>query len=215
VLEAAGVRLDLTPEQVATCIEEAGVGFMFAPHHHGAMRFALGPRREMGTRTLFNLLGPLSNPASAPNQLIGVFAKSWVEPLVRVLRNLGSRHVLVVHSEDGLDEISLSAPTFVGELKDGEVTTYVIEPEMFGLERAPLEAVCVGTVAESLATMGTVLAGTPGPARDIVGLNAGAAIYAADCAPSLTEGVRMARSMIDRGAAAERLERLVALCATF
>lgn len=215
VLEAAGVRLDLTPEQVARCVLETGVGFMFAPHHHGAMRFAIGPRREMGTRTVFNLLGPLTNPASAPNQVIGVFGRPWVEKIPRVLRSLGSNHVIVFHSDDGLDELSLSAPTFVGELKDGEVSTYVVEPATFGLDRAPLASICVETVEESLATMRSVLAGDIGPARDIVLMNAGAAIYAANCSDTMAAGVDMARTVIDDGSAAQRLERLSSLCATF
>lgn len=157
LLEAAGVNLDLGPEQVAKCVNEVGVGFMFAPKHHGAMKHAIGPRKEMGVRTIFNVLGPLTNPAGAPNQLLGVFSKELVEPLAKVLTNLGSNHVLVVHSEDGMDEISIGAPTFVAELKDGEVTTYTIKPEDFGLATAELASLKVEDAAQSLAVVKSVL----------------------------------------------------------
>src|SRR5210317_1362382 len=182
VLEAAGVRLDLTPEQVAECVNEIGVGFMFAPLHHSAMKHAIGPRKEMAVRTIFNLLGPLTNPAAAPNQVLGVFSDQWVEPLARVLQQLGSEHVLVVHAEDGLDEISIGSPTRVAELKDGGITVYTVAPEDFGLERADLSAVAVADAGQSLAMINEVLDNRPGPARDIVMLNAGAAIYAAGVA---------------------------------
>lgn len=214
VLEAAGLRLDMPPSDVARCVQEVGVGFMFAAHHHGAMRFAIGPRRELGTRTVFNLLGPLTNPASAPNQLIGVFAKEWVRPMAEVLASLGSQHVLVVHAEDGLDEITLSGPTFVAELKEGKVDTYTIEPESFGIERASLDAIRVDTVEQSLAMVNTVLDQEHGPARDIVLLNAGAAIYAANRAPTLAEGVTMAASVIDSGEARRRFDNLMSLSAS-
>ena len=138
VLEAAGVSLDLTPEQVAQCVNEVGVGFMFAPKHHGAMKHAIGPRREMGVRTIFNLLGPLTNPAGAPNQVVGVFSDQWVEPLAQVLHRLGSEHVMVVHAEDGMDEISIGAPTRVAELKHGKIHTYTVTPEQLGLKRGPV-----------------------------------------------------------------------------
>jgi anthranilate phosphoribosyltransferase len=215
VLEAAGVRLDLTPEQIATCVTDLGIGFMFAAHHHSAMRFAIGPRRELGTRTVFNLLGPLTNPAGAPNQVIGVFSKEWVEPLAFVLRELGSNHVLVLHSEDGLDELSLAAPTFVAELRGGEVTTYTVEPRMFGLPRADMSSIRVDTVEESLAMMRGVLNGESGPARDIVLMNAGAAIYAAQCADDFAQGVAVAGTLLDSGEPARRLERLVSLTQSF
>ncbi len=211
LLEAAGVNLELSPEQVARCIEEVGVGFMFAPRHHSAMKHAIGPRREMGVRTIFNVLGPLTNPAGAPNQLLGVYSAALVEPLARVLHRLGSRHVLVVHGEDGVDEISLGAPTRVAELRDGEIRTYTITPEEFGLERTPLEALQVATPEESLARIRSVLDDEPGPARDMVQLNAGAAIYAADLADSLEAGMRRADEVIASGAARERLEALVRL----
>ena len=211
LLEAAGVNLELSPEQVARCIEEVGVGFMFAPRHHSAMKHAIGPRREMGVRTIFNVLGPLTNPAGAPNQLLGVYSAALVEPLARVLHRLGSRHVLVVHGEDGVDEISLGAPTRVAELRDGEIRTYTITPEEFGLERTPLEALQVATPEESLARIRSVLDDEPGPARDMVQLNAGAAIYAAGLADSLEAGMRRADEVIASGAARERLEALVRL----
>ena len=188
VLEAAGVNLDLTPAQVVQCVDRLGVGFMFAPLHHGAMKHAIGPRREMGVRTIFNLLGPLTNPAGAPNQLIGVFSAHWLEPLAEVLARLGSRHVLVVHGEDGLDEISIGAATQVAELKDGKVQRYALNPERFGLQRTALDALVVKDAGESLAILQAVLADTPGAARDIVLLNAGAAIYVAGLADSMERG---------------------------
>lgn len=209
VLEAAGVNLDLTPQQAQACIEQAGVVFMFAQRHHGAMKHAIGPRKELGIQTIFNLLGPLVNPAGAPNQLIGVFARHWVEPLVQVLKKLGSEHVLVVHAEDGLDEISIAAPTFVAELHKGEISTAIITPEQFGIPRTPLTSLAVNSVAESLAIMLSVLSGQPGPAADIVALNAGAAIYAANLAASLADGVALARQVIASGAGKQKLEALV------
>ncbi|MDX9768650.1 MAG: anthranilate phosphoribosyltransferase [Ectothiorhodospiraceae bacterium] len=209
VLEAAGVRLDLAPEQVGRCIEEVGVGFLFAPRHHGAMKHAIGPRREMGVRTLFNVLGPLTNPASAPNQLLGVFSNRWLEPLAEVLGRLGSRHVMVVHAEDGLDEISIGAPTRVAELRDGVVKSHLIAPEDFGLERAPLDAIRVDGPEASLRMIRDVLDGTPGPARDIVLLNAGAAIHVAGLAATLEGGIDRARAAIDGGDAAAKLDALV------
>jgi anthranilate phosphoribosyltransferase len=210
VLEAAGVNLDLTPEQVARCIDEVGVGFLFAPRHHGAMKHAVGPRREMGVRTLFNVLGPLTNPAGAPNQVLGVFSNRWLEPLAQVLGRLGSRHVMVVHAEDGLDEISIGAPTRVAELRDGEVTVYLVAPEDFGITRADLAGIRVEDAAQSLAMIRGVLEGRPGPARDIVLLNAGAAIYVAGLADTLAAGIDRAREAIDSGTAADKLEQLVA-----
>ena len=188
VLEAAGVRLDLDPQQVAACIEQIGVGFLFAPQHHSAMKHAIGPRREMRVRTVFNLLGPLTNPAAAPNQVLGVFSADWVEPLAEVLKQLGSEHVLVVHAEDGLDEISIAAPTRVAELRGGDILSYTISPEDFGLQRADLAAIAVGDAQQSLEMIRAVFAGRPGPAHDIVVLNAGAAIYAAGIASSLARG---------------------------
>jgi anthranilate phosphoribosyltransferase len=209
VLEAAGVNLELTPDQVKACIDRIGVGFLFAQRHHGAMRYAIGPRKELGVRTVFNLLGPLTNPAGAQNQLIGVFAEHWVAPLAEVLKRLGSKHVLVVHAEDGLDEISIGAPTRVAELRDGEVQVYTVTPEDFGLKRSPIKRLAVDTIAGSLESMEKVLAGEPGPARDIVALNAGAAIYAANLVDTLESGVRRAEATIDDGSARGKLDALI------
>ena len=209
LLEAAGVNLDLDPEQVAKCVNEVGVGFMFAPKHHGAMKHAIGPRKEMGVRTIFNVLGPLTNPAGAPNQLLGVFSKELVEPLAHVLANLGSNHVLVVHSEDGMDEISIGAPTFVAELKDGNVTSYTIQPEDFGFARADLASLKVEDAAQSLTVVKNVLENQPGPARDIVQLNAGAALYVAGLSASLAAGITAAGEVLASGAALAKLDALV------
>ena len=211
VLESVGVQLDLNPEQIARCVEEVGVGFMFAPMHHAAMKHAVGPRREMGVRTIFNVLGPLTNPAGVPNQVLGVYDLRWLEPLAEVLKRLGSRHVMVVHSEDGLDEISISAPTQVAELRDGEIFTYRIAPEDYGLERASLDAIRVANPAASQAMMEDVLSGQPGPARDIVLLNAGAALYVSGLAGNIGDGVTRAAASIDGGAARGRLNALAAL----
>jgi anthranilate phosphoribosyltransferase len=210
VLETAGVNLEISPEQVASCVNEIGVGFMFAPLHHSAMKHAIGPRREMAVRTIFNVLGPLTNPAGAPNQVLGVFSKDLVEPLAHVLKRLGSNHVLVVHAEDGMDEISIAAPTFVAELNDGVVTTYTIQPEDFGMSRADLEQIRATDSAHSLEIIKGIFNNTDGPAKDIVCLNAGAAIYAAGLAASLADGVKKAQDVIASGAVAEKLEQLIA-----
>ena len=210
VLEAAGVKLDISPEQVGQCIEEVGVGFMFAPAHHGAMKHAIGPRKEMAVRTIFNVLGPLTNPAGAPNQVIGVFDGELIEPLARVLQQLGSRHVMVVHANDGMDEISISAPTQIAELKDGEVTTYTVTPSDLGLEQASMDTLKVDSAEASLAMIRGVLADNPGPAHDIVCANAGAAIYVSGLADSHQTGIEAARSAIASGKAAEVLQSLVA-----
>jgi anthranilate phosphoribosyltransferase len=203
----AGIHLDLDAEQVARCIEEVGVGFMFAPNHHPAMRYAVGPRREMGVRTLFNILGPLTNPAGAPNQLLGVYAVELVPLMAEVLRRLGSRHVLVVHAEDGLDEISLAAPTRVAELREGEITEYVITPESLGIERQALDPLRVQSAEDSLRLVEKALVGE-GPAADIVSLNAGAALYVADVADSLKEGVAMAQDAQASKLPLEKLKEL-------
>jgi anthranilate phosphoribosyltransferase len=215
VLEAAGVNLELTPEQVGQCINDIGVGFMFAPKHHGAMKHAIGPRREMGVRTLFNVLGPLTNPAGAPNQLLGVFSRHWLEPLAEVLNKLGSRHVMVVHSEDGMDEISIAAPTVVAELQHGVVKTYSIKPEDFGLQRGNLQELVVDSPLQSFGMMKLVLEGHQGPARDIVVFNAGAALYVAGLAKDVKHGVQTAQEIIDSGAAMKKLNELVALSQSF
>jgi anthranilate phosphoribosyltransferase len=215
VLEAAGVNLQLTPEQVAQCIEQVGVGFMFAPAHHSAMKHAIGPRKEMGVRTIFNVLGPLTNPAGAPNQVLGVYSEQWLEPLAEVLGKLGSQHVLVVHAEYGMDEISIGSPTRVAELKDGKVTTYTITPEQFGIKRGEVAKLAVSNVQDSLALIKAVLNNEAGPAKDIVVLNAGAAIYVAGLAESLEAGIKQADDTIASGKAAEKLEALVNLSNNF
>ncbi|MEZ5442193.1 MAG: anthranilate phosphoribosyltransferase [Lysobacterales bacterium] len=210
LLEAAGARLELSAERVGDCLQASGFGFLFAPSHHAAMRHAAPVRKALGLRTLFNLLGPLTNPAGATQQVLGVYDGRWVQPLAEVLRELGARHVLVVHAEDGLDEISLAAPTQVAELRDGQVRCRRIEPEDLGVRRQSLDGLQVGSPAESLALIRRVLAGEPGPAADLVALNAGAALYAADCCDSLADGVAQARVLLATGAAAERLQTYVA-----
>ncbi len=209
VLEAAGVNLDLDAEQVARCVEEIGVGFLFAPKHHSAMKHAIGPRKEMGVRTLFNLLGPLTNPAAAPNQVVGVFSAEWLERLAQVLGRLGSRHVLVVHADDGLDEISIGSSTQVAELNEGKYSHYRVSPDQFGMQSGNVEELVVHNAEESLTLIEQVLDDTPGPARDIVVLNAGAAIYASGIADSLAAGVDAAKQAIASGAARQKLKDLV------
>lgn len=210
LLEAAGVNLELTAEQVAKCVDDIGVGFLFAAKHHSAVRHTVKARKELGVRTLFNLIGPLSNPANAPHQLIGVFDKQWLVPVADVLNKLGSRHVLVVHAHDGLDEISIAALTDIAELKDGKVRTYTITPEQFGMNRASLAELAITDPQSSLAIVRAVLNNQPGPARDIVALNAGAAIYAADLADSLEAGVKRAHDVLAEGLALAKFEALVA-----
>lgn len=211
LLEAAGARLDLGPDAVRASVEQLGIGFMFAPMHHGAMKHAAPVRRELGLRTLFNLLGPLTNPAQAPHQVLGVFDRRWLESLARVLGELGSKHVLVVHALDGLDELSIAAPSQVAELKDGEVRVYSIAPEDFGLTRASIDPMRVSSPAESLAIVQRVLGGESCAASDFVALNAGAALYAADRASSLADGVAAARQILQSGRALERMQQYVAL----
>jgi len=211
LLEAAGVKLDLNSEQVAKCINEVGVGFMFAPMHHSAMKHAIGPRKEMAVRTIFNVLGPLTNPAGAPNQLLGVFEDALVEPLAEVLNKLGSNHVMVVHSQDGMDEISIGAETKVSELKDGKITSYTISPEEFGFSKTNISELAVNGAEESLAVIKKVLDNEDGPAKDIVMFNAGAAIYVAGLADSLKAGIEKAEEVIASGAAKAKLEALVEL----
>jgi anthranilate phosphoribosyltransferase len=215
VLETAGVRLELSPDQVAQCVREVGVGFMFAPVHHGAMKHATAPRKELGARTLFNLLGPLTNPARVPNQLLGVFRDDLLVPLAQVLQRLGSRHVMTVNSRDGLDEISIGDKTDVAELKDGEIRRFSIAPEELGISRAPLDAIRVEGPEQSLAMLRGVLEDRPGPARNVVILNAGAAIYVAGVTETLAEGVRWADAAIKSGEARNRLDRLVVLTQGF
>jgi anthranilate phosphoribosyltransferase len=209
ILEKLGVNVNLTPEQVAHCVESIGVGFMFAPNHHIAMKHAAPVRRELGVRTLFNLLGPLTNPAGAKNQVMGVFLRDLTSKLAHVLQQLGSRHVLVVHGSDGMDEISISAPTFIAELKDGKISEYTVTPEEFGLKSAPVNAIQVSDADTAMAMLVSVLDNQPGAARDIVLLNAGAAIYVAGLADSLANGVRKAAKTISSGAAKHKLAQLI------
>lgn len=209
VLEAAGVNLDITPEQVAECINELGVGFLFAQKHHSAMKHAIGPRKEMKVRTVFNLLGPLTNPANAPFQVLGVFAKEWQRPIASVLKDLGSKHVMVVHAEDGLDEISIASPTYVVELRDGEISEYTIEPEDFGIQKQKLTQIQVDTAENSLHMIHQALSGETCAARDIVALNAGAAIYVSGLETSLQHGVEKALSILNQGSAKQKLIQLI------
>lgn len=215
LLEEAGVNIDLTPEQVAHCVDEVKLGFMFAPRHHSAMKHAIGPRREMGVRTVFNLLGPLTNPAGARSQLLGVYDRQWVRPMAEVLGKLGSDHVIVVHGHDGMDEISGSGPTHVAELKDGQVSEYVIEPGQFGIPVSSLADIRVEGADQSLAMIRAVLAGTPGAARDIVLLNAGAALCVAGVSDSIATGVTRAAQSIACGAASAKLADLVRVSQSF
>lgn len=215
VLEAAGVKIGITPEQVAECISQCGVGFMFAPAHHGAMKHAIGPRREMGVRTIFNVLGPLTNPAAAPNQVLGVFDRHLLEPMAQVLQRLGSRHVMVVHASDGLDEISIADKTDVAELKDGKIDVYTLTPEELGCSRSRLDSLKVPDAAASLNLIRRVLDGEKGPALDIIALNAGAAVYVSGLAGSLQAGIEKARKAIADGSAKATLAKLVAVSAAF
>ncbi|MBM6551518.1 anthranilate phosphoribosyltransferase [Marinomonas ostreistagni] len=210
VLEKAGIYLGLDSEQVKRCVQEIGLGFMFAPNHHSAMKYAVGPRKEMATRTLFNVLGPLTNPAGAKRQVMGVFAKEWVRPVAEVLKKLGSEHVMVVHSADGLDEISIADKTFVAELKDGEIVEYEITPEAFGIPRQPLSLVQTEDADSSFAMLKVALEakGKDNAPRDIVALNAGAAIYVAGVADTLEEGVAMAEDIMGGGLAKIKLQEL-------
>ncbi|MGE4241385.1 anthranilate phosphoribosyltransferase [Ramlibacter sp.] len=208
VLEALGLNIGLPPEAIAKCIAEVGIGFMFAPNHHPAMKNVAPVRKEMGVRTIFNILGPLTNPASAPNILMGVFHADLVGIQIRALQRLGAEHALVVYGRDGMDEVSLGAATLVGELKDGEISEYEIHPEDFGLPMSGSRALKVDTPEQSSAMMRGVLDNQPGPARDIVILNAGAALYAANVATSIADGIAKARAAVESGAAKKKLEDL-------
>lgn len=210
LLETAGVDLNLSAEQVAAAVDEIGVGFLFAAKHHSAVKHTVEARKAMGVRTLFNLIGPLSNPANAKHQLIGVYDSRWLRPVAEVLQKLGSEHVLVVHAEDGLDEISIAAATEVAELKNGEITSYRLIPEQFGMQRSSLSQLAVEDAEQSLAIIHQVFDNQAGPARDIVALNAGAAIYAADLATDLQQGVEKALAVIASGEAKAKLAALVA-----
>jgi anthranilate phosphoribosyltransferase len=209
VLESLGVNLNQTPQQVADGISRIGVGFMFAPNYHSAMKYAAPVRRELGVRTLFNILGPLTNPAGAENQVIGVFHADLVGIVARVLQQLGGHHVMVVHGEDGLDEITIAGKTRIGELKHGEVSEYTIRPEDFGMKVSAIETIQVQDSDQSKALLQSVLDNQPGPALDIVLLNAGAAIYVSGVADTLKQGVIRARAAVESGAAKEKLRQLV------
>jgi anthranilate phosphoribosyltransferase len=211
VLAALGVRIDITPQRVGRCITEAGIGFMFAPAHHPAMKNVNPTRVELATRTIFNLLGPLSNPAGVTRQMVGVFSRQWVLPLAQVLKNLGSESVWVVHGSDGLDEITLTGPTFVAALEKGEIRSFEVTPEEVGLKRVTGEALKGGDAAANALALRTVLDGLPSPYRDVALLNAAAALVVAGRAGDLKEGMALGRRSIDDGAAAERLKRLIAV----
>ncbi|SDT02727.1 anthranilate phosphoribosyltransferase [Pseudomonas oryzae] len=219
LLEAAGIYLDLKPEQVARCIETVGVGFMFAPAHHGAMRHAAAARRELGLRTIFNMLGPLANPAGVRHQVLGVFTQALCRPLAEVLQRLGSQHVLVVHAQDGLDEISLAAPTHVAELRDGVISEYRIQPEDFGIRSQSLIGLNVEGAAQSLElirdALGRRRSEAGQKAADMIILNAGAALYAADHATSLKEGVQLAHDALHTGLAREKMDELASFTNVF
>lgn len=214
VLEAAGIKLDITAEQVARCVREIGVGFMFAPAHHSAMRHAIGPRKELGMRTIFNMLGPMTNPANVKRQVIGVFNGELCKPMAEVLGRLGSEHVMVVHAKDGLDEISLATETQIAELKNGEIREYIIKPEDFGMQSKSLIGLSVTNAEDSLLLIRDALGNRRGQyaekAADIIALNAGAAIYVSGVASSLVDGVEMARDAIGSGLAGEKIRELAA-----
>jgi anthranilate phosphoribosyltransferase len=211
VLEALGVNLTVTPEKVEECIRKAGIGFLFAPALHGAMKHAIGPRREIGIRTIFNILGPLTNPARADRQVLGVYRAELVETLGQVLAGLGCRRGFVVHGDDGMDELTLTAPTKVAEICDGQVRLQTITPEQFGFSRCALSELQGGDAVQNATIVRAVLAGEAGPKRDVVLLNAAFALVAAGVTETIAEGVELARSAIDSGAARDRLQQLVAL----
>jgi anthranilate phosphoribosyltransferase len=215
LLEAAGVNLDISAEQVKICVENIGVGFMFAPKHHSAMKHAIGPRKEMGVRTIFNVLGPLTNPAGTPNQILGVYSKDLVRPLAEVLNKLGANHVMVVHGNDSMDEISISASTSVAELKNGEITEYTIQPEDFDLQQHSIATIRVNDATESLDMVTSVLNNDDSPARDIVMLNAGAAIYVAGLTSSHQAGIERAEEVLASGAAKDKLLELINISNSF
>ena len=209
VLEAAGINLNISPELISQCIEKIGLGFMFAPAHHSAMKHAIGPRKELAVRTIFNVLGPLTNPAKAPNQIMGVYDKSLVEPIANVLKGLNSRHVMVVHSEDGLDEFSIANTTYVAELKDNNISTYTVHPGDFGLEEGNLDSIKAENAEQSLALINEAFSGKKGVARDIIALNAGAAIYVSGLVSSFDEGVTQANQILSDGSAQDKLDAYI------
>lgn len=211
VLEGLGINVNMAPDAVARAVQEIGVGFMFAPNHHSAMKHAAPVRRELGVRTLFNLLGPMTNPASAPNQVLGVFHRDLVKKLAEVLRELGSRHVLVVHASDGLDELSLAGVSFVAELKDGEIKEYAVQPADFGLVHCPSEQLVVADIEEAKLRFMRAFEDLESPEHDIVAFNAGAAIYVAGVADSLAAGIDKARAVLASGEAKAKLKALMTL----
>ncbi len=215
VLEAAGFNLSLNANQVGSCIEKYNIGFLFAPAHHGATKYAVGPRKELAVRTMFNLLGPLTNPADTPFQVMGIFAKQWVRTAADVLKELGSEHVMVVHSQDGMDEISLAAATDVAELKHGVIEEYSIEPEDFGIQKQSINSLVVDDAAQSLALIKRALSGEPGGAADILALNAGAAIYVAGRSQNMEQGVTMAQQIMQQGTAWQLITDLSEFTQTF
>ena len=209
VLESAGVNLNLSPSLISECIAQIGVGFMFAPAHHSAMKHAIGPRKELAVRTIFNVLGPLTNPAKAPNQVMGVYDKNLVEPIANVLKELGSRHVMVVHSDDGLDEFSIADKTYVAELKDGIVSTYSVHPEDFGLTLGDLKDIRADNADASLALITEAFSGRNGTAKNIISLNAGAAIYVSGLTTSLQSGIDRANQVLSDGSSQKKLDEYI------
>tara|TARA_B100001175_G_C19500158_1_gene637644 strand:- start:1185 stop:2204 length:1020 start_codon:yes stop_codon:yes gene_type:complete len=215
LLEQAGVSLSLTPEQVASCIEEVGLGFMFAQAHHSAMRHVVGPRKEIGQKSIFNVLGPLTNPASAKRQVLGVYDKKWMTPIAEVLNELGSEHLFIVHSRDGLDEISLACPTYVTEMKDGKISEYEISPEDFNFKTTSLDGLQVNSPQESLNLAKLALQGEHEKASSMICMTAGAALYLSDIASSLEAGVELAKSSLESGAGLKKLNQLVEFTSQF
>ena len=209
VLESAGVNLNLSPSRISECIAKIGVGFMFAPAHHSAMKHAIGPRKELAVRTIFNVLGPLTNPAKAPNQVMGVYDKNLIEPIANVLKELGSRHVMVVHSDDGLDEFSIADKTYVAELKDGIVSTYSVHPEDFGLTLGDLKDIRADNADASLALITEAFSGRNGTAKNIISLNAGAAIYVSGLTTSLQSGIDRANQVLSDGSSQKKLDEYI------
>ncbi len=209
VLESAGVNLNLSPSLISECIAQIGVGFMFAPAHHSAMKHAIGPRKELAVRTIFNVLGPLTNPAKAPNQVMGVYDKNLIEPIANVLKELGSRHVMVVHSDDGLDEFSIADKTYVAELKDGNISTYSVRPEDFGLTLGDLKDIRADNADASLALITEAFSGGNGTAKNIISLNAGAAIYVSGLTTSLQSGIDRANQVLSDGSSQKKLDEYI------
>ena len=209
VLESAGVNLNLSPSLISECITQIGVGFMFAPAHHSAMKHAIGPRKELAVRTIFNVLGPLTNPAKAPNQVMGVYDKNLIEPIANVLKELGSRHVMVVHSDDGLDEFSIADKTYVAELKDGNVSTYSVHPKDFGLTLGDLKDIRADNADASLALITEAFSGRNGTAKSIISLNAGAAIYVSGLTTSLQSGIDRANQVLSDGSSQKKLDEYI------